>query len=466
MKLRRNLIKRQQHIAYFCGDTDYEFVNKKHKQNVLSNTNKKKQKQKMPNADVTDVVKAPKSKKNLYIGIAVFVGICVAVGLGLLLWKAFGEKSSATPPNTPPIGALQQGTSPGPSPGPQQGTQQQQQETDPPPAFQGVRYIRVQRVRPSLQNENTINLSEIQVYNNGTQIPLVAGTVYNQNAQNGWENVKDGLTTGYVGFAETTNDPNSYILVDLGAAKTVDQVIVWNRAGGLGWNRIIGCELQLLNEAQGIIQRWDFASVANIATNNAVQTTGAESYMVSASNKTLVARGMPPPPPPAAVSTAMSTIPIIANVPGIAGVRYIRVQRVRPSPTQNGNQINLSGIQVFSNGAQIPLVGGLVHEPLGGNYGWENLKNGWRDGGIAHTTALADASITVDLGAATNIDQITVYNRVGVGLFLIVGCELQVLNEAQTIIQKWDFPTTPAAGAPSYTVGKATQMNLVVGIPS
>ena len=104
--------------------------------------------------------------------------------------------------------------------------------------------------------------------------------MYNQNVENGWEYLKDGLTTGYVGFAETRNDPNSYILVDLGAAKTVDQFIVWNGAGGIGWSRIIGCELQLLNEAQGIIQKWDFASVANIDTNNTVQTTGAESYVV------------------------------------------------------------------------------------------------------------------------------------------------------------------------------------------
>ena len=426
---------------------------------------------------------SPNSKRNLVIGIVVGLGVTVGVAVGL--WLIFDTKSNggpltpavaetiATPPNQPtgqlvatsqPVGTGL--TTMSTAPVVTTMSTPTTPATPPPPGIPGVRYIRVQRVRPSLQNENAINLQEIQVYYMGTQIPLVAGTVHNQNApQYGWENLKDGVT-GYANHTETKDEPGSYISVDLGAAKTVDEVIVWNRARGVGWNRIIGCELQLLNEAQAIIQKWDFASVANIPTNNTVQTTGAESYLVSATNMTMVARGGPATVTEV-VSTTMATIPVVAGVPGIEGVRYIRVQRVRPSPTQNGNQINLSGIQVFSNGTQIPLVAGTVHEPLGGNYGWDKLKNGWRDGGMAHTTALADASITVDLGAAKSIDQITVYNRAGgLGWFLIIGCELQVLNEAQGIIQRWDFPATPTAGAASYTVGKATQMNLVVGTPS
>ena len=141
--------------------------------------------------------------------------------------------------------------------------------------IQGVRFIRVQRVRANPMNEHVINISGIVVKYNGVQIPLVGGVVKPQFSEYGW----DKINAPGGAFAHTDNQPNSSITVDLGAPKTIDEIVIGNRVTPgepLITKRIIGCELQVLDASAAIIQKWDFAGTDD-ATANA---EGSKSYKV------------------------------------------------------------------------------------------------------------------------------------------------------------------------------------------
>ena len=145
--------------------------------------------------------------------------------------------------------------------------------------LQGVRFIRILRVRVNPMNDNIIHVSSIFVKSAGLLIPLVGGTVTPQYLQYGWEKINTGDNRN---FAHTKNQPGCYITVDIGGPKAVDEIVIGNR-----WTpdqpnliiRIIGCELQALDANSNVIQKWDFAST-NTATAN---TAGSKYYKVGVS---------------------------------------------------------------------------------------------------------------------------------------------------------------------------------------
>jgi hypothetical protein len=157
------------------------------------------------------------------------------------------------------------------------------------------------------------------------------------------------------------------------------------------------------------------------------------------------------------------------NMDQIDNVRYIRVQRISPSP-KNENIINIARIKVLHNNTSIPLVNGVIVTPFAERqFGWEALKNTSDSmSDFASSSNIMGATITVDMGSARTIDEITVWNRVLYGVDRINGCELQVLDGNQAVIRRWAFSNVDdvkakAEGAHYYTVNKASQFKLVAG---
>ena len=195
-------------------------------------------------SDAPFVADKPK-KKWLIIGVvvaAVVVGGALAIGLGVGLGQKKKEVTAetVTDPATKTIGSADTGPTP------------------------NVRYIRILRVEPSNQKENIINISELSVYGAGMKLlPLVDGTVYplwDNNPNYNWNQLKDGILAG---FASTTNSPDSRITVDLGSAQTVHEIVVNNRTDA-GTNRIIGCQLLLLDGNERVLNEWAFKDVGKV----------------------------------------------------------------------------------------------------------------------------------------------------------------------------------------------------------
>jgi hypothetical protein len=120
---------------------------------------------------------------------------------------------------------------------------------------------------------------------------------------------------------------------------------------------------------------------------------------------------------------------------------------------------------VYHNAQKIPLVGGEVVPPVGATYGWQQLQDD-NFSSFAHTQSAPDASITLDLGSARTIDELVVQNRSDPGMAVrILGCELQLLDEARNVIKAWAFKDVSDAGAREfgsdrYRVGRVTGMVL------
>ena len=195
-------------------------------------------------SDVPFVADKPK-KKWLIIGLvvaAVVVGAALAIGLGVGL----GLKKKEVPAETVTDPATKATGSP---------------DTGPTP---DVRYIRILRVEPSDQKEHIINISELSVYGAGMKLlPLVDGTVYplwDNNPNYNWNQLKDGILAG---FASTTNSLDSRITVDLGSAQTVHEIVVNNRTDA-GTNRIIGCQLFLLDGNERVLNKWAFKDAGKV----------------------------------------------------------------------------------------------------------------------------------------------------------------------------------------------------------
>ena len=83
------------------------------------------------------------------------------------------------------------------------------------------------------------------------------------------------MKTGFVGYASTQNVPNGKITVDLGSMQPVDELVIWNRSPD-GMERIIGCELSILNDASVAIKKWAFKDV----NDQRAKVDGAPSYLV------------------------------------------------------------------------------------------------------------------------------------------------------------------------------------------
>jgi hypothetical protein len=279
-----------------------------------------------------------------------------------------------------------------------------------------------------------INIGEIAVYNNSQRIPFVGGEVLPPFAASyGWQQLYDG-DVGTI--AHTNNDQNASITVNLGSPMSIDEILVINRIGGTV--RILGCELQALDGARNVIRSWVFKNASNA---NAHQS-GADQYRVGrTTNMVLMAEALGPPPVPAP-PVLQPSIQVTPPSNTMNGVRYIRVQRIQPSP-KGENYINISGIVVTRGGTQLDLVNGVVKNEWapGVKYGWENLKGGAKSGnvGFAHTRDEPDSSITVDLGAPNDIDEVVVYNRIDVAWERIVGCELQLLGANEAVVGRWAF---------------------------
>ena len=151
-------------------------------------------------------------------------------------------------------------------------------------AVANVRYVRIQRVEAS-PGSQSLNISELAVYNAGVLLPLVSGSIYPPFHPElyGWEKLKD---VSPATFAHSDSNPTANITVDLGAAKTVDEVVVVNRTDCCS-ERIVGSELQLLDGSMQILKKWAFKDVPDtlaaqkgaaryrvgVATNMVLQTS-------------------------------------------------------------------------------------------------------------------------------------------------------------------------------------------------
>lgn len=91
-------------------------------------------------------------------------------------------------------------------------------------------------------------------------IPVVDGEVNKINGNNGWRNAVDFNKSTMV---HTDNGSNSSITLKLGGnMPLIHRIDVINRSDCC-LDRIIGCELQVLDSTmKNIIQKWDFSSVS------------------------------------------------------------------------------------------------------------------------------------------------------------------------------------------------------------
>ena len=233
-------------------------------------------------APFVDVDAGKRKKKLIIVGVVIAAGLTVgalAIGLGV----GFGQKktqetATATAPTPPAETETETTTKTESTPPAETKTKTAETETKTktadtvtdvavtgPGPTPNVRYIRIMRVEPSGQNENIINISELSVYGPGMkQLPLVDGTVHRLWANNpnyNWNQLKDSIL---VGFASTANDPDSRITADLGSAQTVHEIVVNNRTDA-GTERIIGCELLLLDEKERVLRRWAFKDAGKAA---------------------------------------------------------------------------------------------------------------------------------------------------------------------------------------------------------
>ena len=93
--------------------------------------------------------------------------------------------------------------------------------------------------------------------------------------------MKDGMKNAAVGYASTQNVPGGVITADLGSPQTIDKVVVWNRYGTDGLERIVGCELLLVDESSKVLKKWAFKDV----TDAKAKINGAPWYEVGAATK-------------------------------------------------------------------------------------------------------------------------------------------------------------------------------------
>ena len=90
--------------------------------------------------------------------------------------------------------------------------------------------------------------------------------------------MKDGLKSGFVGYASTQNTPGGIIVVDFGTPQAMDEIIVWNRDEPLSDSeRILGCEILVMDESMNVIKKWAFKDV----DDQKAKTEGAHSYRMA-----------------------------------------------------------------------------------------------------------------------------------------------------------------------------------------
>ena len=144
-------------------------------------------------------------------------------------------------------------------------------------AIDNVRYVRVQRVELSTGKEYSINIREIAVYYKGSPIPFTSGVIEPpfEPEKYGWQRLSDGSATT---FAHSHGDPAARITLDLGSSKTVDEIVIVNRTDCCS-DRIVGCELQLLDSSVKVLKRWAFKDVSDPTS----ALKGAPRYRVGAS---------------------------------------------------------------------------------------------------------------------------------------------------------------------------------------
>ena len=147
-------------------------------------------------------------------------------------------------------------------------------------------------------------------------------------------------------------------------------------------------------------------------------------------------------------------------------VRYVRFLRVEPSP-KNENVINFSELSVYRNNVLIPIVAGTMKTLFANNpsYNWNMLTDNIVDS-FASTNNEPGSSITLDLGQSQEVEEMVVKNRFNCCRERAVGCELQLLDDKQTVLWHWAFKDVPDAtakvqGAKMYRVGKSTGNVLV-----
>jgi hypothetical protein len=134
----------------------------------------------------------------------------------------------------------------------------------------GVEFIRLQRVRPSPGRENIINIVDVTVYDATAPIEIVSDVLAPPfNAEYVWSRRREPG-----GVVQTGDDPRASITLGLGSARTVHEVVVFNRL--IATERIVGCELQLLDSSASVLRSWDFENVSD----SRASLNGAPRYRV------------------------------------------------------------------------------------------------------------------------------------------------------------------------------------------
>lgn len=132
-------------------------------------------------------------------------------------------------------------------------------------------------VRVSLPGKDRIlHLAEIEVFSGETNL-APAGTATQSSIGSGGEakRVNDGNTDGLYAsgsVAHTAKEANPWLEIDLGEARLIDRVVVWNRTDGNNGERLKGFEVSLLDEKRETV--WKNAPTELPAPNLAISTGG------------------------------------------------------------------------------------------------------------------------------------------------------------------------------------------------
>jgi hypothetical protein len=276
------------------------------------------------------------------------------------------------------------------------------------------RYVRV-----SLTSGQPLSLAELQVLSGAVNV-AITGTATQSSTDSGGvaSRAIDGNTNGNWAGASVTHTGTGgaqWWQVDLGSAKAIDLIRVWNRTDCCG-ERLAGYTVEILDSAGKRV--W--------ADRNNSIPRNARTHLVTR-------EGLP--------------------------VRYVRV-----SIPGTGKIVSLAEVEVISDGVNLAPIGsatqsttdsgGVASRAIDGN-----TSGTWSQGSVTHTTSSTNPWWELDLGGVHGVRQVRIWNRTDCCDTRLDGYQVTFYDaDHQTLRTLGPFtrPTGGAANAHAATIGAAT----------
>jgi hypothetical protein len=285
-------------------------------------------------------------------------------------------------------------------------------------------------VRIQLSSPNYLSLAEVQVQNGPPSTNVAQGKTATQSSTlpgtPAASVAVDGSTDGqfFDGSVTATNlDSNAWWQVDLGAPTSINSIVVWNRTD---------CCANRLNDYWVFVSNTPFLPTDTPATLQFRAGTFA-SHQTTAPNPSTV-------------------------IAAVTQGQYVRIQLTNP------NYLSLAEVQVFGTGgtpskvasqsSTLPgyptdVAASAIDGNTDGNFG---------DGSVTATNLDANAWWQVDLGAATTVNSVTVWNR--------MDCCASRLSDFWVFVSNTPFLATDTPSTLQFRAGTSSSHQTTAPNPS